>query len=143
MEIEILSAHSPVWANSEKTAVSLMARFSHLSDSEVPFTASSDDPAEHGRELYVRAVFGDFGAIGEFVAEPVCEADLLAELDGRLKQAALTMAPLEDAEKLGVINESERTLLVAWRQYRVALHRLPDSDSWPEQVTWPLPPVTS
>ncbi|WP_178090181.1 tail fiber assembly protein [Plesiomonas shigelloides] len=140
MEIEILSAHSPVWANSEKTAVSLMVRFSHLSDSEVPFTASSDDPAEHGRELYVRAVFGDFGAIGEFVAEPVCEADLLAELDGRLKQAALAMAPLEDAEKLGVINELEKASLAAWRQYRIALYRLPQSKGWLSDFDWPIKP---
>jgi len=50
------------------------------------------------------------------------------------------MAPLEDAEKLGIASEEELSLLVAWRLYRVEVYRLPQSAGWPADVTWPEQP---
>lgn len=41
------------------------------SGEELPFTARADDPEEHGRELYARALRGDFGQIAE--PEPLPE----------------------------------------------------------------------
>lgn len=36
----------------------------------IPFTASPDDPEEHGRDIYQRAVSGEFGPVAECV-QPV------------------------------------------------------------------------
>ncbi|MEL3921955.1 tail fiber assembly protein [Aeromonas enteropelogenes] len=140
MRFEVLTAHSPAWANQDKTAISLVVRFAHLPDCEIPFTASPEDPAEHGRELYVRAVFGDFGTVNKFITPLPTEAEQQFILDNKLKQAATAMAPLEDADKLGIISEREKTQLTAWQHYRVALYRLPQSEGWPTDVTWPDAP---
>ncbi|MFQ2056109.1 tail fiber assembly protein [Aeromonas veronii] len=99
-----------------------------------------DDTVEHGRELYTRAMFGEFGPVGEFIEPPPSEDEQLAVLDGKLKFAAATMAPLEDADKLGIISEHEKAQLTAWQHYRVALYRLPQSEGWPTDVTWPDAP---
>ncbi|MFM5656585.1 tail fiber assembly protein [Aeromonas veronii] len=50
------------------------------------------------------------------------------------------MAPLEDADKLGIISEREKAQLTAWQRYRVALYRLPQSEGWPTDVIWPDAP---
>ncbi|MCV3284575.1 tail fiber assembly protein [Aeromonas veronii] len=63
-----------------------------------------------------------------------------ALLNKKLQEAMLAMAPLEDADKLGIISEREKAQLTAWQRYRVALYRLPQSEGWPTDVTWPDAP---
>ncbi|WP_413164738.1 tail fiber assembly protein [Aeromonas salmonicida] len=137
--IEVLSAVHPRHYAADPDSITLDVRFAHLPE-QVQFTARKDDPEEHGRELYSRAVFGEFGDI-EVIPLPLpTEAEQQARLDALLKQAANAMAPLEDAEALGIISEAEREQLTAWQHYRVALYRLPQSDGWPAEVTWPEAP---
>lgn len=59
------SASSPVYANADKTAVTLTVTFASIG--EAPFTATQDDTHDYGRELFTRAVAGDFGTVGDFV----------------------------------------------------------------------------
>lgn len=62
-----ISAANPVWSNAEKTTIDLMVKFPHFSE-PVPFTASPNDPEQHGRDIYELAAAGKFGEIGEFSA---------------------------------------------------------------------------
>lgn len=140
--IEVLSAAHPRHYAGDLDSITLDVRFAHLPD-PVQFTARKDDPEAHGRELYSRAVFGEFGPIEVITQSPPSEAEQRARLDGKLKQAATTMTPLEDAEKIGIITDSEAAKLLAWRRYRVALYRLPESEGWPADVEWPEPPSSS
>ena len=41
------------------------AKFSHMPDDWLPFTATHDDVEEHGRTLYQNALNGDYGAIAD------------------------------------------------------------------------------
>lgn len=139
MKIEIISAKSPRHIAGDSDSVTMDVLFSHMSE-VVQFTAKKDDPEEHGRELYSRAMFGEFGDIEVIPESPPTETELQARLDALLKQAAAAMAPLEDADKLGIISESEKAKLTAWRLYRVALYRLPQSKGWPSDVEIPEQP---
>lgn len=137
--IEVLSAVHPRHYASDPDSITLDVRFAHLPE-PVQFTARKDDPEEHGRELYSRAVFGEFGDIEVIPLPPLTEAEQQARLNAQLKQAANAMAPLEDADTLGIISDAERQQLTAWQRYRVTLYRLPQSDSWPTAVSWPEAP---
>ncbi|MFM4910820.1 tail fiber assembly protein [Aeromonas dhakensis] len=137
--IEVLSAVHPRHYEADPDSITLDVRFAHLPES-VQFTARKDDPMEHGRELYSRAVFGEFGDIEVLPLPPPTEAEQQARLDALLKQAANAMAPLLDAEALGIISEAEREQLTAWQRYRVALYRLPQTEGWPAEVTLPEAP---
>ncbi len=53
------SATSPKHANGK---IDLMVKFACF-PSPVPFTASPDDPEEHGRLIYAAAMKGDYGPI--------------------------------------------------------------------------------
>ena len=137
--IEVLSAGRPRHYAADPDSITLDVRFAHLPE-QVQFTARKDDSEEHGRELYSRAVFGEFGDIEVIPLPPPTEAEQQARLDALLKQAANAMAPLLDAEALGIISEAEREQLTAWQRYRVALYRLPQSEGWPAEVTMPEAP---
>lgn len=137
--IEVLSAVHPRHYAADPDSITLDVRFAHLHE-PVQFTARKDDPMEHGRELYSRAVFGEFGDIEVIPVPPPTEAEQQARLDALLKQAANAMAPLLDAEALGIISETEHEQLTDWQHYRVALYRLPQGDGWPTEVSWPEVP---
>ncbi|MFM4930490.1 tail fiber assembly protein [Aeromonas dhakensis] len=137
--IEVISATRPRYSAGDLDSITLDVRFSHLSE-PVQFAARKDDLEAHGRELYSRAVFGEFGDIEEIPMPPPTEAEQQARLDALLKQAANAMAPLLDAEALGIISEVEHEQLTAWQRYRVALYRLPQGDGWPAEVNWPEAP---
>ena len=65
-------AHSPKWANVDHTMIELFVVFESIG--EVPFSAHSNDCEAHGREIFARAVAGDFGPIAEYMA-PVKSAE--------------------------------------------------------------------
>lgn len=140
MDITALTARNVVANAGQTDTLDMEVQFSHLAD-YVPFTAHKVDAAIHGRELYMRAMFGEFGPITEVAALPPSAAIQRARLDTKLQQATLTIAPLTDAATLGIISDAERERLTAWQHYRVALSRLPQSNGWPCDVCWPEAPL--
>ena len=141
-QIEVINAARPRHYAGEPDSITLDVLFAHLPE-PVQFAARRDDPEEHGRELYIRAMFGEFGDIEVIPLPPPTEAEQQARLNTLLKQAAAAMASLEDAEKIGIITDNEAAKLLAWRRYRVALYRLPESEGWPADVEWPEPPSST
>ncbi|MGY6037958.1 tail fiber assembly protein [Aeromonas sp. AE23HZ002T15] len=139
MTIEIIQARTVTADQGRDSELNMEVLFAHL-PAFVPFTARRDDIEPHGRELYSRAMFGEFGPIEEIPLPLPTEVEQQDRLNDKLKQAAAAMAPLEDAEKLGIISEVEREQLTTWQRYRVALYRLPQSSGWPVEVTWPEAP---
>lgn len=138
-EILIISAASPRHLEGDENSIVLDVLFEHLQE-PVEFTARKGDPEQHGRELYSRAIFGEFGPIQVMTPPPPSEGMQRYILNGKLQAAATVIAPLEDAEKLGILTEAEVAQLTSWRLYRVALYRLPQSEGWPADVTWPEQP---
>jgi len=68
MTIQLISAQNPQWANAEGSAVILECVFSHIPNELMPFCAKADDVEAHGRDIFARAVAGEFGPIAEYVA---------------------------------------------------------------------------
>lgn len=137
--IDIISATNPRRYKNETETITLDVQFSHL-PAPVAFSARKDDSEEHGQALYARATLGEYGAIKELEPPQPTEAQQQSRIYEALTHAATAMAPLEDAEKLGIISETEKAQLIAWQQYRVSLHRLPKSEGWPTNVIFPDPP---
>ncbi|CUR79999.1 tail fiber assembly protein [Achromobacter xylosoxidans] len=61
----------------------------------------------------------------------------LQELRARMDHAALVIAPLIDAEELGIATDAEAARLRSWRLYRVELSRI---DPTSEEIAWPSYP---
>lgn len=68
-------------------------------------------------------------------------AQTLAERDFRLSQAAIRIAPLQDAVDIDVSTAEDKARLLSWKKYRVALNRIEEGERFPLSVDWPAPPL--
>ncbi|NWD73268.1 tail fiber assembly protein [Pseudomonas gingeri] len=64
-----------------------------------------------------------------------------AKRDDLLSVAALRLAPLQDAVDLDTATDADTTNLKLWKQYRVAVNRVPEQPGFPTTINWPAPPV--
>ncbi len=66
--MKIKTAHSPVWADEQKTKISLDVDFDETDfPGLTPFVADSNDYESHGKSLFKRAEKGEFGVVKPFV----------------------------------------------------------------------------
>lgn len=103
----------------------------------IPFGASKDDTVDYGRQLYERALAGEFGKVREApdVSIEELEADvrftrssLLTSIDSVVKN------PLRFAElSAGIVEELT--------SYRRLLLDVTSQDGFPTEVVWPEKPT--
>lgn len=125
-EITILGASAPTWASEDKTSINLMVRLSPMPDQAMPFTATPDDPAEHGRELFTRAKFGEYGEIGPYAGPSKAEEQArVFEIKRAAEQAKVEkrITLLERVKRLGLADNDELAELEALELYSVQLMR--------------------
>lgn len=126
MMIEILGASAPAWANEEQSAISLEVRFSHQPGVVLPFCATHNDTDKHGRELFSRAKFGEYGPISPYAGPTKEDLDTQAFHRKKAKAADTAermIAPLERAKRLGLATPEEEAELDRLERYSVYLLR--------------------
>lgn len=62
----LTSLRNPVWANAEHTAVDCEITISSFGNEVLPFTASLNDVAAHGRAIFADIVAGKYGDIAAY-----------------------------------------------------------------------------
>lgn len=69
----------------------------HPTHGEIPFTASPTDSEAHGRELYARAMDGEFGPIAPYVAPvpvPPTQAQINAAAEREIQRLSIAAIPM-------------------------------------------------
>jgi Domain of unknown function (DUF4376) len=59
---------NPIWANAQQTLIN--CQIEHPEYGLIPFTASADDPEQHGKDIHAAILAGEHGAIGVYVPPP-------------------------------------------------------------------------
>jgi hypothetical protein len=67
----ILNAAFPQYASSDNALIDMIVVLSIFPNDKIPFTASPTDLEEYGRELYKRAVAGEFGPVANYVVKTI------------------------------------------------------------------------
>lgn len=132
--MHLTSARAPRWSTPDHTTIDLLAKFLHLGDQEVPFTASPNDCEEHGCCIFKDAVEGKYGPIAEYVPPPPpteaeVTAQVLAQRDAKLRES--------DWSQLADVPEETK---LKWQPYRQALRDITLQASFPYDIVWPTPP---
>lgn len=65
-------AKDPIFVSESGDAINLTVKWEEFGQ-EHPFTATSYDLMEHGRNLHARALAGQFGEIGAYIPPPLDE----------------------------------------------------------------------
>ncbi|AAO57398.1 MULTISPECIES: tail fiber assembly protein [Pseudomonas syringae group] len=68
-------------------------------------------------------------------------ADVVTEIARLRKIADYTIAPLQDAVDIDDATADEVASLKAWKQFRVALNRIPAQPGYYEVIDWPVMPT--
>jgi hypothetical protein len=134
------NAHAPVWANPEHTCVNLLVTFDWLSE-EVGFTAAPYDIEEYGRELFQRAIDGDFGEIADFVEPPKSIGQFIAEEHvwklGEMDFIADQLIAMEDSDPAALAGTDQQ-----WRDYRTLVRAWKeDAEHFPDHSFRPVRPA--
>ena len=90
--MNIIEAKNPKYIAADKKIIRLEVKFEEMQDMGfLPFGATENDVEAHGRELYRRAIAGEFGEIAEFVRDLETErANKLSELSTAFDMASET-----------------------------------------------------
>ena len=90
--MNIIEAKNPKYIAADKKIIQLEVKFEELQDMGfLLFGATENDVEAHGRELYRRALSGEFGEIEEFVRDLETErANKLSELSTAFEDASET-----------------------------------------------------
>jgi len=89
---------NPIWTNAEHTMIDCEVTFDEIGT--VPFTATPNDTEEHGRDIYAKAVAGEFGVINEYVAPPPLQdppKPTVEQLQAQLSDIAAQLQALQGA----------------------------------------------
>lgn len=67
--MKAISATNPVYATADNSQIALDVQFDTF-PSPIPFVACPKDVEAHGRDVYARAIAGEFGPIGAYIPPP-------------------------------------------------------------------------
>lgn len=152
----VISARDPRWSDLTHTYINLWVLFAEFKDTygEVPFSASPNDSAAHGVDLFNRAVAGEFGPVLEPTEETVVQQvtsqrnalsstatarihSLMDDLDMLQDAIAMDLATVEQVKSVPAI----KTELYAFRLYRVRLSLIDTLAGYPTKFDWPVAPA--
>ena len=132
------------WADADHTKLECMITFPAF-NAELPFTATATDSEAHGREIFERAVKGDFGTIEDH-DEPVVETELVRNLDAEWeavrKKRNQLLKDSDFSQLLDVQESFTDDEKAAWRYYREMLRIIPNHVQDPADALagMPMPP---
>ena len=122
--MQIISAHSP-----QRTAnggIDLMVTFEGIG--EVPFHATPHDSEVHGRELYTRAMLGEFGPVVPYQAPTIpltqlCAAKMEAVNEGknRALDAGFLFTVGEGEDARAILFDSDAKARLAYLEFATKL----------------------
>jgi hypothetical protein len=136
MKLNLKYANNPKWVNQDRTLINLTVRFEEI-DEDLPFTADPNDLEEHGRDVFARAIAGEFGTIAEWTPPTTEElaANARSQRDTLLQEVdSIVGNPLRWAS----FSQTQQT---ACADYRQALLDVPQQPGFPNTINWPTKPT--
>lgn len=135
MNIQPTEVTNLIWANAEESAINMVVQFEHL-PIPVEFTARADDPEEHGRRLFAKALAGDYGEVRNYIPPTELEIAWAANPARRKTLMQQCVEKVQHWEMMG-----EFAAAMEWRRYYQALAMLEKTETWPIVEIWPIAPA--
>jgi hypothetical protein len=127
---------TPTYANAAHTLVN--CQIDHPTYGWIPFTASAEDPEQHGRDIFAELIAGDHGPIADYVPPPPPSTEVLAQQARAQRDAALSASDWTQLPDAQASLSAEKK--AAWADYRQALRDVTEQPGFPGQIDWPTAP---
>lgn len=120
------SVTAPAWADPDQTQLNCAVDFVGIGP--VNFTASEDDSEAHSREIFARAVAGDFGEVQAYIAPPIPPAYPTRDA---AKRAVVRWI---DGLTAQVLDQYPAAVRARWAIEEAAARAVIDGDYTPDQL---------
>lgn len=120
------------WANAEQTVIN--CEINHPDYGWIPFTASPNDPEEHGRNIHAACLAGEHGAVAAYAPPPPPPAVIPAEVTMRqARLALLSIGKLSDVDAalVSITDPAQRQAAQIEWEYSSAVKR---DSAWVQQL---------
>jgi len=134
MSFTVESVTNLYYRTADKSLINCMVKFAEFNEVH-PFTASANDPEDHGVNIYNDIVAGKYGPIGDYVPP---KAPTSAQLWEQIRSQRNALMAASDYTQMPDYNASNKA---AWATYRQALRDLPQTQTDPANITWPTKPT--
>jgi len=131
--MQCISAKNPKWTDVKHTRIDLITTFNNIPD-EIPFTADPKDCEAHGRDIFQRAVKGEFGPVAEYEPPPPPTYEEQSTIVREKRDRLLTETDWTQAADV------PQTTKDKWVSYRQALRDMPLQAGFPFDVVFPAAP---
>jgi len=128
------------WENAEQTIINCEVDFDDLDKEFVPFSATADAMYDHEKEIFNRAVAGEFGPVAAYAPPPPPTREELADRARFIRDEELKKLDALVSNPLRWNGFSEQTKQ-ALADYRQALLDVPQQSGFPENINWPTAPT--
>jgi len=125
-------AKNPLWADAEHTRIDITVKFDKYD--ELLFSAAPDDCEAHGREIFAKAVAGEFGPVAEYEPPPPPTYEEQSAIVRAERDRLLTETDWTQAADIPQATKDK------WAPYRQALRDVPEQSGFPFEVVWPVKP---
>lgn len=119
----INSVKLPMWADQAQTIINVLVDFDELDEEFVQFTASQNDPEEHGRFIYQQAISGAYGEIAAWTPSPIPSSEQAVSIMRGKRDALLVETDYVEGQTYW--NNLTEAKQAEWTTYRNALRDLP------------------
>ena len=130
--MKLKSAKTPQWVDAEHTRINLKVTFDNIP--EHTFTADPNDCEAHGRDIFERAVKGEFGDVAEYEPPP---PPTVEEQSAEVRDKRDRLLAETDWTQAADIPQATKD---KWAPYRQALRDVPNQAGFPFEVVWPIKP---
>jgi len=130
--MKLLSAKNPKWVDAEHTRLDLRVTFDNIP--EHTFTADPNDCEAHGRDIFAKALAGEFGPVAEYEPPP---PPTYEEQSAEVREKRDRLIAETDWTQAADIPQATKG---KWMPYRQALRDVPEQTGFPFEVAWPIKP---
>lgn len=130
--MKLKSAKNPTWVNAEHTRINLKVTFDNIP--EHTFTADPKDCEAHGRDIFERAVAGEFGDVAEYEPPPPPTVEEQSAIVREQRDRLLAETDWTQAADIPQATKDK------WAPFRQALRDVPDQAGFPFEIVWPVKP---
>jgi len=127
-----------VYRTEDKQHINCKVKFAEFNEIH-PFTASITDIEDHGVNIYNDIVSGKYGPIGDYVPPPPPTTEELWRRVRDRRDALLTQSDILVLPDRWVTYTTEKQNALS--VYRQTLRDLPETQTDPNNITWPVPPT--
>jgi hypothetical protein len=133
MTYTIESITNIFYRTEDKSIINCLVKFAEFKDA-YPFSASASDIEEHGLTIYQDIVSGKYGPIGDYVPPTPLTTD---QLWSKVRNQRNALLSASDYTQMPDFNPSTKAV---WSSYRQELRDIPQKQTDPSNIIWPISP---